>query len=158
MCEIKRKHSLIFCASMACSVLSSLSLLATVMANSEGENKAILVACALLFWIGFLLEQFFFWRANRLMRSAITKDRCHTLGKPGVISLSTYTEGFVIDVVFILSSIALMICILVGLGEALMQYVLICLVVLTFRLHCFLNGRNYKYKKTKEIKVDSKNG
>lgn len=158
MSEIKRKHKVLFNTSVVCSVISSLSLLAAILVNSEGRNKEILIAFGLVFWIGLILEQVLFWRANRLMRFAITKDRRRIRGKPGIISLSTYMEGLVVDAVFIISLIAFIICVAFGLGEALMQYIFICLMVLSFRLHCFLNGRNYKYKKLKERKVDRKNG
>lgn len=154
MSELKKKHSLLFVTSMVCSVFSSLSLLAAILVNSEEKNKETLIAFGLVFWIGFILEQVLFWRANRLMRVAITRDKRRIRGKPGIISLSTYREGFVVDVVFIISLIAFIVCIAFGLGESLMQYIFICLMVLSFRLHCFLNGRNYKYKKLKERKVD----
>lgn len=158
MSEIKRKHTLLFWSSIGCSVISSLSLMAAMLVNSEGKNKEVLIAFGLLFWIGLILEQILFWRANRLMRIAITRDRRRIRGRPGITSLSTYIEGFVVDIVFVISLISLVVCIAFGLGEALMQYVFICLMVLSFRLHCFLNGRNYKYKKLKERKVDRKNG
>lgn len=158
MGELKRKHTVLFISSLVCSVISSLSLLAAILVNSEGKNKEILIAFGLVFWIGLILEQVLFWRANRLMRIAITKDRRRIRGKPGIISLSTYIEGLVVDAVFIISLIAFVVCTAFSLGESLMQYVLICLMVLSFRLHCFLNGRNYKYKKLKERKVDRKNG
>lgn len=154
MSELKRKHSFLFGTSIICSVLSSLSLLAAILVNNEGKNKEILIAFGLIFWIGLILEQVLFWRANHIMRIAITRDKRRIRGKPGIISLSTYMEGLVVDAVFIISLIAFIVCIVFGLGESLMQYIFICLMVLSFRLHCFLNGRNYKYKKIKERKVD----
>lgn len=150
MNEIKKKHSILFCSSMACSVISSLCLLAATMVNNEGKTQEILIAFGLLFWISLILEQVFFWWANRVMKIAITKDRRDIHGKPGIISLSAYIEGVVVDVLFVISLIALFICIAFSLGEAVMQYIFVCLMVLSFRLHCFLNGRNYKYKKLKE--------
>ena len=154
MSELKKKHSVLFGTSIVCSVLSSLSLLTAILVNNEGKNREILIAFGLVFWIGLILEQVFFWRANRLMRIAITRDRRRIRGKPGIISLSTYMVGLVVDAVFIISLIAFIVCIAFGLGESLMQYIFICFMVLSFRLHCFLNGRNYKYKKSKERKVD----
>jgi len=154
MSELKRKHSVLFGTSIICSVLSSLSLLAAILVNSEGKNKEILIAFGLIFWVGLILEQVLFWRANHIMRIAITRDKRRIRGKPGIISLSTYMEGLVVDAVFIIALIAFIVCIAFGLGESLMQYIFICLMVLSFRLHCFLNGRKYKYKKLKERKVD----
>ena len=150
MSEIKRKHTVLFGISVVCSVISSLSLMSAILVNSEGKNKEILIAFGLVFWIGLILEQILFWRADHLMKIAITKDSHRICGKPGIIALSRCIEGIVVDTVFIISLIAFIVCIAFGLGEALMQYIFICLMVLMFRLHCFLNGRNYKYKKLKE--------
>lgn len=158
MSELKRKHAVLFITSLVCSVISSLSLLAAILVNSEGKNKEILIAFGLVFWIGLVLEQILFWKANQLMKIALLKDRRRIRGRPGIISLSTYMEGFVVDIVFVVALISLVVCMAFGFGETLMQYILICLMVLSFRLHCFLNGRNYKYKKLKERKVDRKNG
>lgn len=158
MSAIKRKHSRLFCLSVVSSVISSLSLLAAIMVNSEGKNQAILLSFALLFWIGLVLEQLFFWRANRLMKTAIARDRRRIRGSVGLLSPAKYIEGLVVDAGFLLSLIAFLLCAALKLGEAVMQYIFICLMVLTFRLHCFLNGRNYKYKKSRERKVDRKNG
>lgn len=154
MSELKRKHGFLFIASVTSSVISSLSLMAAILVNSEGKNKEIRIAFGLIFWVGLILEQVLFWRANHIMRIAITRDKRRIRGKPGIISLPTYMEGLVVDAVFIIALIAFIVCIAFGLGESLMQYIFICLMVLSFRLHCFLNGRNYKYKKLKERKVD----
>ena len=34
-----------------------------------------------------------------------------------------------------------------GVGEKAIQYIFIFLLVLSFRLHCILNGKNFRYKK-----------
>ena len=41
MSELKRKHAVLFITSLVCSVISSLSLLAAILVNSEGKNKEI---------------------------------------------------------------------------------------------------------------------
>ena len=43
MSEIKRKHTLLFWSSIGCSVISSLSLMAAMLVNSEGKNKEVLI-------------------------------------------------------------------------------------------------------------------
>lgn len=156
--EAKKKHSVFFHMALICSMVSSLSLLAAIMVNSEGKNKEILLVFGILFWIGLILEQIFFWNANRIMKNAPAKDKRHVRGKPGICSLSTYTEGLIADMIFVASLVALIVCMIAGLGETVLQYVLICFVVLSFRLHCFLNGRNYKYKKSQGRKGERKNG
>lgn len=158
MSRQKRKHTVLFCASIACSAVSSLSLLAAMLVNSEGKNKEILITFSLVFWVGLILEQALFWRADRLMKVAITKGENHIHGNPGIFSAFACTEGLVADAVFVISLIMFVACEAFGFGKAVMQYILICLIVLSFRLHCFLNGRNYKYEKLKDRKVDRKNG
>ena len=158
MSVTKQKHAVLFAFAMVFSVISSLSLMAAMLVNNEGKNKGILVTFGLLFWFGLILEQVLFWKANRLMKIAVAKERRRIHGAPGILSLSTCPEGLAVDIAFGVSLIAFIICITFGIGEMLLQYIVICLMVLSFRLHCFLNGRNYKYKKLKERKVDCKNG
>lgn len=155
---LKRKHKAFFDTAGICSVVSSLSLLAAMLVNGEGKNKGILVVFGLLFWGGLIAEQIFFWKADRLMKMAATKQGYRIQGKPGILSFAAGTEGLAADGVFLISLIALVICVALGVGENLMQYIFICVVVLAFRLHCFLNGRNYKYRKLRARKVDHENG
>lgn len=152
-----KKHSKLLSLSIISSVISSISLLASILVNSEGKNQTILIVFGWVFWFGLLIEQILFWRANAMLK-IIEKQGRRLLGRAGIFSIAASFEGFIADTVFIITISGLLICIIFKLGETLMQYVFICLMVLAFRLHCFLNGKNYRYKKMLERKAESKNG
>lgn len=142
-----RRHNNLLSGAIRCSVASSLSLLAAIMVNNEGKNKTELLIFGIVFWVMLIFEQVFFWRANKLMRSLIKKKNPLKNQRMGLLSVATCKEGMIVDLIFFISLVALIVCMIFGLGKSYLQSVLICLVVLAFRLHCFLNGRNYRYKK-----------
>jgi len=141
-----RRHSLYFTISLVNSVVSSLSVLAAVFVNTEGKNKVVLIVFASVFWITLVLEQVFFWKADRIMKELVRLENRKLRSKVGIFSIAASGAGLVADVIFAVSLIALIICAGFSIGEELLQFILICLMVLSFRLHCFLNGKNYKYK------------
>lgn len=145
--KIKRQHFVFFWFAVVCSVISSLSLLAAVLVNNEGKYKAILMAFGFIAWIGLILEQVFFWKANQFMKKAMRKEKYRIVGRVGILSVFGCIEGLIADIVFFVSVIAFIVCAATGYGVDFIQYICICLIVLSFRLHCFLNGRNYKYIK-----------
>lgn len=158
MDERLKKHSILLNFSIINSVISSLSLMATILVNTDGKNQMILVLFAIIFWLGLIAEQISIWRANAMLKEIEKQSRRKLRGRYGIFSVATSIEGLIADGVFAISIIGLIICVIFHLGETLMQYVFICLMVLSFRMHCFLNGKNYRYKKLLERKVDRKNG
>lgn len=158
MNEFVKWYSNLIRLSIFCSIISSLSLLAAVLVNSESKNQMILISFGLVFWVGLILEQALFWKANSLKKELFKLEKRTPRGRIGILSIAASSEGFVADVVFAGSLIALVVCMMFHLGEALVQYIFICLMVLSFRMHCILNGKNYRYKKYIERKVDRKNG
>ncbi len=158
MSELCRKHKGYLYSSIISSVISSLSLMAAMLVNPEGENKGILLIFGLIFWIGLIVEQICFWRSYVFMKEIAHQKKRRLKGRAGIVTFAASTEGFVADVVFAISLISLIICVSFSIGEAILQYILICFIVLSFRLHCIMNGKSYRYKKITERKVDRKNG
>ena len=152
MTAAKRTHSRLFCGALAASVISSLSILA--MLSSAGQGG--MIAFAAVFWVGLALEQVFFWKANRIMKAAAAKSRRKIRGSVGILSFAKSLEGLIADGVFLLALLAFLLCSWLAPESTGIQYIFICLLVLTFRLHCFLNGRNFRYKKQTERKADQK--
>lgn len=132
--------------------------MAAALVNTDGKYQMILVLFAMTFWIGLIAEQILIWRANALLKEIEKQSRIKLRGRYGIFSIATSLEGFIADCLLVISVIGLIVCIIFNLAGDLMQYVFICLIVFSFRMHCFLNGKNYKYKKLLERKVDSKNG
>ena len=155
--DIKRKHSLCFTFSLIFSVISSIMLSGAIFVNSDGKNKVLLLISGIAFWVALLLEQIFFWWANHLMKKSDAKNSRYIRSKPGIFSFGTSIEGIVADAMFVISLVVLLVCTGFGIGEEIAQYIIICLLVLSFRLHCFLNGKNYRYKKVVR-KVERENG
>lgn len=139
------------------SVVSSMALLPAALVNSEGKYKVLLIAFALLFWLGLILEQVSIWQADGVMKAEMRKEKAFPW-RVGLLSFAATREGLAADMLFAISLIILLICIAFQLGESILQYVLISLVVLSFRMHCILNGKNYRYMKSEKRKVDRTNG
>lgn len=135
-------------SSMFFSTISSLTLLFCIaLQNIEGINKWLVVGIPVLFWIGLVLEQFFLWRANAIRRGIEGTGKFERArGRPGIISFFQNHPGAVCDVLLGVSFLCLIFFMIFHIGENSIQFLFITFLVLTFRFHCILNGRNYKYK------------
>lgn len=158
MDAVIKKHSTLLEFSIIASVISSLSLMAAILVNTDGKNQTILMLFATVFWLGLIAEQILFWRSDAMLKKIEKQARKKMQRRPGIVSVAASFEGFIADCLFVISIIGFIICLIFNLGEAFMQYVFICMMVLSFRMHCFLNGKNYRYKKLSKRKVDHKNG
>ena len=139
-------------AAMLFSAVSSLTLLSCIfLQNAENIGKYFIVGGATVFWLGLFFEQFFLWRANNLRRKI---EDTHKLGKahgrPGIISFFQNPVGAVSDILLFVSLICLLIFMKLRIGENAVQFIFITLLVFSFRFHCILNGKNFKYKKALE--------
>ena len=88
-------------------------------------------------------------RARRLeARKKLEKTETVTKlrGLPGVISFLKTPFGFVTDVLLVGCTVAYTVLVIGGWGQGLAQYILLFLIVLTFRWHSIANGKNYRYK------------
>lgn len=135
--------------SIVFSVISSLSILSIVFLDkSESLDIVLRIVFPIVFWLGFVGEQFFIWKAT-FLRKSIEKSDDFRKNKAGIglISFLRTEAGLIADVALALSSITLLILIIFSIGENVVQYVFIFLLVLSFRLHCILNGKNFRYKK-----------
>ena len=153
MCKGVQSHATALRLAILFSVLSSLSLLAGILTNDYKSTQAIRIICGMFFWGCLVLEQVFFWRADRMMKAADGKQAARTRGKPGILALPTDPVGKIVDGAFLLFLIVLLVCMLFQWGETVLQYVCVCILVLSFRLHCFLDGKNYRYIKIQKRKA-----
>lgn len=135
--------------SMRCSVISSSAIFACIfLGENEKVNTALRIVFPTVFWLGFAAEQFCIWKANY-----IRKQLEFSIGKPrakmkiGAISFLQTDSGMIADIVMVVSLVVLMILTAFDVGERATQYIFIFLLVLSFRLHCILNGKNFRYKK-----------
>ena len=144
-----KKFSLFINLSIIASIISSISIMACVfLGKSDNTDQTIKIIFPLVFWIGLLAEQFFIWNANSFRNKLIAAGKLRRIrGKPGVVSILQTEEGAIADLIFVLSIIVFAVLLLFKIGKGFPQYLFIFFIVLSFRLHCILNGKNFRYKK-----------
>ncbi len=133
--------------SITFSVISSSSILLALFTDN---NLFLSIAIPIVFWGGLLCEQFFFWNAVRLIKIICQNSNLQfrrISSRIGVLEFSKTTEGFIADLLLATSFIVTVLCIIFPTIIEALQYITFFLFVLSFRLHCIFNGKNYRYKK-----------
>ena len=135
-------------AAFTFSALSSLAVPLAILSELESDYEyiAVIVASS-VFWLFLIFEQLYMWLAN-FARKKLEKTETVTKlrGLPGVISFLKTPFGFVTDVLLVGCTVAYAVLAIGGWGRGLAQYILLFLIVLTFRWHSIANGKNYRYK------------
>ena len=131
------------------SCVSSLSILTCIfIGENETLNTILKIIFPLIFWIGLILEQVWISQINKMRKELEKEDkRKQPRLKPGIISIFQTEEGAKADIAFAVSFLILIILMIFEIGTNVLQYIFIFLSVLTFRMHCILNGKNFRYKK-----------
>ena len=135
--------------SVIASIISSVSIMACAfLGKSDNIDQVIKIIFPLVFWIGLLIEQYFIWNANSFRKKLESEGKLRRIrGKPGAVSILQTEEGAIADLILVISLIVFVILLLFGIGKGFPQYLFIFFVVLSFRMHCILNGKNFRYKK-----------
>ena len=131
------------------SSVSSLSILTCIfIGENETLNTVLKMVFPLIFWIGLIFEQVLISQASKI-RIELEKEekRRQPRLKPGIISIFQTEEGTKADIAFAVSFFILIILMIFDIGTNVLQYIFIFLSVLTFRMHCILDGKNFRYKK-----------
>lgn len=144
-----KKFSLYVNLSIIASIISSVSIMACAfLGKSDNIDQVIKIIFPLVFWVGLLAEQFFIWKVNSFRKKLEAEGKLRRIrGKPGVLSILQTEEGAIADLIFVLSTIVFAILLLFKIGKGFPQYLFIFFMVLSFRMHCILNGKNFRYKK-----------
>lgn len=134
---------------IAFSVVSSASILACAfMGANEDIDKILKVIFPIVFWLGLVGEQVNMWMANKTRKDIESNTKHRKIrAKPGISSIMQTDSGAIADITCVISLIVLIILMIIGVGEKVVQFIFIFLLVLSFRLHCILNGKNFRYKK-----------
>ena len=142
-----RKHALLLKSSMISSCVSSVSLLLCIFAV-RSDLKIYRFLIPMIFWLGLIAEQVFFWKANSILKQIINTGQVERLNKkPGIIAPLQTELGAIADLVFVVSLIVFLILMIGNWGQSVFQFIFLFLIVLSFRIHCVANGKNYWYKK-----------
>ena len=149
MIGLAKKLSLKINLSIVSSTVSSFSIIASAFVENNGnEDKVIRILVPLVFWFGLIAEQILIWSANSVRKKLEAENKVRiTHDRAGVISIPKTLEGKTTDIIMILSVMAFVVLFCFEIGEGFIQHLFVALIVLSFRLHCIFNGKNYIYKK-----------
>lgn len=143
-----RKFNVLFYLSIVFSVLSTVAILLCVIEVERSIEQIIKILVSLLFWVCLAFEQIFLWKANKLRKETEKKfSRYSTKGVPGAVSFFQTSFGTALDMIFVIVIVFFVLIFNNKLTKDIIQYILLFLIVLSFRLHCFFNGKNYRYKR-----------
>lgn len=130
----------------------SLCFLPFVQPYVSSENIAMSVIPAIILWTGLIVETIFFGFANMnckaIEKKLILKGSKSFKGmKPGIIVFFSCKEAVVTDILFIISSIAVVWAVVANVTNDWLFVSFMEVFFFSFNLHCFFNGKNYKYLK-----------
>ena len=129
--------------------ISSAALLCVPMCSSmagiTGRVCSILVACA--FWGGLILEQVFFWLANKErkeLQKKANKARKLKQDTIGLLAFATSKEARICDVALVVSLLLLIVVLILDVRSDWAVVLVVSMLYASFNLHCILNGKNYR--------------
>ena len=148
---LKKYQNFLYLSGIGCLVAGiSLVFIPLVDLSGTSAQKVFALVLALLFWLGILCEILFFVLANK--QCNIIEDRLIQKGsksfkgkKIGLISFFSCREAIAADVLSIISLAAVILLIIFKATNEWLFIVIAAIFFFSFNLHCFLNGRNYKY-------------
>lgn len=132
-------------------VLSSLLIAMIPLADFQGDmpQKILAYAIGLFFWVFVLTGGTFFFAANKKRKEIASQEDMKTQKKRGIPGLRFFQteQGANIDVVFLVILICNIILAFIKFDVGWIKSEVVFLLVLSFQMHCILNGENFKYKK-----------
>ena len=148
MIKEAKQFILMMNTSIGFSVLSSVAITLCFWGVRSAElNDIFRFIIPIIFWTCLIAEQICIWRANALRKrlESIPEYKVQT-GKPGIISFMQTKAGKVADVLFAVSVVLYIAFEIAKFGTRSYQFIVLAIIVLSFRMHCTLNGKNFKYK------------
>ena len=138
--------------SIACAALASVAMmLVPICSFTEGTTKkvfSIAVGCA--FWISLILEQLFFWNANkgrkRIHAAEFSNMRLKN-ASVGLFSFGTSREARICDLIMVITLITSIVFNVMRIHNEWLVISSLAILFFAFNMHCILNGRNYRYIK-----------
>lgn len=160
-----RKIKIYFRLAIACAWIGAIALFSIQFINviqNERVNQVISYFIAGVFWLSLIAGQIIFWIANaeRNQMEKKHKKRIKYQKSPmGLISFCKSPRGKIADVILSISMITLLTIIILHKSTRWIILSVLSIVFLSFQLHCFYNGRNYRFiraydKISKEKKSD----
>lgn len=149
-----KKFINLLCLSGIGCIISGISLIfiPLVDLNGSAAQRVFAMIVAALFWLGLVTEIVFFILANKqskTIENRLTKKSGKSFKNApiGIISFLQCREAMVADII---SAISLIVLIMLINFKVSNDWLFVCFAVtffLSFNMHCFFNGKNYKYLK-----------
>lgn len=132
-------------------VLSSVPIALIPLADFNGNmrQKVLAYTIGLLFWSLFIIGSFFFAVANKKRKELAKKEEKKSIKRRGFPGLSFFhtKPGANVDVIFFVFLVCYVALAIFKFDISWIKIELVFLLVLSFQMHCILNGENFKYKK-----------
>lgn len=129
---------------MLFSIISSVPILCYGLVGIDEQMDVIVnTIFPALFWIGLAGEQICVWVSWHSLKAEI--QAAEGGSRPGIAAVFQTKAGKTADLIFVGSASVLLILMILDIGQENIQLILLFSTVLSFRLHCMLNGRIYQY-------------
>ena len=150
-----KKYKLFFSLSFICFIISGISILCVPITNvyGNGISKVMVYVVACVFWIGIICGFVLFFKADSLRKVIWRKYRRNNIvissgSRIGAISFFRNKEAGVSDAFLFASVILFAILTIFRIEIEWLIIISAALLFLSFSLHCFFNGKNYRYIKS----------
>jgi len=150
------KFKTFFRLSIACIWIETVALLSIQFLShikNETVNQFVSYVIAGVFWLSMITEQVLFWNANA-RRKHLKRTSSYRIG---LISFWKTPGGKIADVLMAVSSVMILMLIVLKMSTGWCILASISILFLSFQLHCFYNGRNYRFlREYKQIHEERK--
>lgn len=120
-----------------------LACIFSVYSISSGRTQPkITMLCSSLFWGFMLIGDGLFWRIYHVRKKQIRKLGKHRIG---ILAFFQNPMAKCADCLFFAGMILLLISMKAAFLQGYIQFILCCLVLFSFHMHCILNGNVYRY-------------
>lgn len=143
-----KKFRCYFIFSIVCSLVSAAAIF--MMSFSNNDNKECSIGIAIMFWLGILAEQVFFWNANskrKNIESALRRKGVSLKVKKqiGIFSFFKNKPASCADVVLFASAIFTAFLSVKNEANNLLFFSVLTIAFVSLNLHSFFNGTNFIY-------------
>lgn len=152
---LMKKYKLFFNLSFICFIISGISILCVPITNvyGNGISKVMVYVVACVFWIGVICGFVLFFKADSLRKVIERKDRRNNIviysgSRIGAISFFRNKEAVLCDALLFASAMLFAILTIFKIDMEWLIIISAALLFLSFNLHCFVNGKNYRYIKS----------
>lgn len=142
-----KKFRIYFKLAIACIWIAAAALFSIQFVGifkNASINKTFSYMLAGIFWLSIITEQILFWNANKKRKEILKSNEIHNY-PIGFISFMKTAKGKLADIALIISLILTLTLILLKISTGRIILFSLSTLFLSAQLHCFYNGRNYRF-------------